>query len=51
MPAVYADEFAAAIPAARKSVIADAAHMVPYEQTAEVMRLIEQQFAEKIRAA
>ena len=51
VPAIYADEFAAAIPGARKAVIADAAHMVPYEQTAEVMRLIEQQFAEKIRAA
>jgi pimeloyl-ACP methyl ester carboxylesterase len=51
VPAIYADEFAAAIPGARKAVIADAAHMVPYEQTAEVMRLIEQQFNEKIRAA
>jgi pimeloyl-ACP methyl ester carboxylesterase len=51
VPAIYADEFAAAIPGTRKAVIADAAHMVPYEQTAEVMRLIEQQFAEKIRAA
>jgi pimeloyl-ACP methyl ester carboxylesterase len=51
VPAIYADEFAAVIPGARKAVIADAAHMVPYEQTVEVMRLIEQQFAEKIRAA
>src|SRR5215470_16745065 len=51
VPAIYADEFAAAIPGARKAVIADAAHMVPYEQTAEVTRLIEQQFAEEIRAA
>src|SRR5215468_3783370 len=40
VPAIYADEFAAAIPGARAAVIADAAHMVPYEQTAEVMRLI-----------
>ena len=51
VPAIYADEFAAAIPGARKAVIADAAHMVPYEKTAEVVRLIEQQFGEKIRAA
>jgi pimeloyl-ACP methyl ester carboxylesterase len=51
VPAIYADEFAAAIPGARKAVIADAGHMVPYEQTAEVMRLIEQQIDEKIRAA
>jgi pimeloyl-ACP methyl ester carboxylesterase len=51
VPAIYADEFAAAIPGARKAVIADAAHMLPYEQTAEVMRLIEEQLAEKIRAA
>jgi len=27
-------------------VIPGAAHMVPYEQTAEVVRLIEQQFAD-----
>jgi len=51
VPAIYADEFAAAIPGARKAVIADAAHMVPYEQPAEVMRLVEQQFGEKVRAA
>ena len=51
VPVVYADEFAAAIPGARTAVIADAAHMVPYEQTGEVMRLIEQQFDEKTRAA
>jgi pimeloyl-ACP methyl ester carboxylesterase len=51
VPAIYADEFAAAIPGARKAVIPDAAHMVVYEKTPEVMRLIEQQFDEKIRAA
>jgi pimeloyl-ACP methyl ester carboxylesterase len=51
VPAIYADEFAAAIPGARKAVIPDAAHMVPYEKPFEVMRLIEQQLAEKIRAA
>jgi pimeloyl-ACP methyl ester carboxylesterase len=51
VPAIYADEFAAAIPGARKAVIADAGHMVPYEQTTEVMRLIDQQFGEKTRAA
>jgi pimeloyl-ACP methyl ester carboxylesterase len=51
VPAIYADEFAAAIPGARKAVIADAAHMVAYEQMAEVVKLIEQQVGEKIRAA
>jgi pimeloyl-ACP methyl ester carboxylesterase len=51
VPAIYADEFAAAIPGARKAVIADAAHMVAYEKTSEVMRLIEQQLGEKTRAA
>jgi pimeloyl-ACP methyl ester carboxylesterase len=51
VPAIYADEFAAAIPRARKAVIAGTAHMVPYEKTAEVVRLIEQQFDERIRAA
>src|SRR5215469_8818868 len=47
VPAIYADEFAAAIPGARKAVIPDAAHMVPYEKTPEVMRLIEQQLDER----
>jgi pimeloyl-ACP methyl ester carboxylesterase len=51
VPAIYGDEFASAIPGARKVVIADAAHMVPYEKTFEVVRLIEQQLGEKIRAA
>jgi pimeloyl-ACP methyl ester carboxylesterase len=51
VPAIYADEFAQAIPGARKAVIPEAAHMVPYERTAEVMRLIEQQFGESVRAA
>jgi pimeloyl-ACP methyl ester carboxylesterase len=51
VPAIYADEFAAAIPSARKAVIPDAAHMVAYEKTPEVMRLIEQQFDNKTRAA
>ena len=51
VPAIYADEFAAAIPGARKAVIADAAHMVAYEKTSEVMELIEQQLGEKTRAA
>jgi pimeloyl-ACP methyl ester carboxylesterase len=51
VPAIYADEFANAIPQARKAVIADAAHMVPYEKTAEVMTLIERQFGAKSRAA
>jgi pimeloyl-ACP methyl ester carboxylesterase len=48
VPAIYADEFAAAITGARKAVIADAAHMVPYEQTAEVVRLIEREFGKKV---
>jgi len=51
VPAIYADEFAAAIPGARKAVIPDAAHMVVYERTPEVMRLIEQQLDERSRAA
>ena len=42
VPAIYADEFAGAIRGARKVVIPDAAHMVPYEQTAKVIQLIEQ---------
>ncbi len=41
IPPIYADEFAAAIRHARKAVIADAAHMVPYEQRAEVFTLLD----------
>jgi pimeloyl-ACP methyl ester carboxylesterase len=51
VPAIYADEFAAAIPGSRKAVITDAAHMVAYEKTPEVIGLIEQQLGEKTRAA
>jgi len=46
VPAIYADEFAAAIPGARTAVIPDAAHMAPYEQTDEVMRLIAQHLSD-----
>jgi pimeloyl-ACP methyl ester carboxylesterase len=46
VPAIYADEFANAITGARKAVISDAAHMVPYEQTAEVMQLIAQHLSD-----
>jgi pimeloyl-ACP methyl ester carboxylesterase len=46
VPAIYADEFASAITGAHKAVIPGAAHMVPYEQTAEVMRLIAQHFGD-----
>lgn len=42
VPPVYADEFAQAIRGARKAVVADAAHMAPYEQTAEVLALVDQ---------
>jgi pimeloyl-ACP methyl ester carboxylesterase len=41
VPAIYADEFANAIHGARKAVIDDAAHMAPYEKTAEVFSLLE----------
>ncbi len=41
VPALYADEFAGAIRGARKAVIADAAHMAPYEKPAEVLALLE----------
>ena len=36
VPVIYADEFADAISGARKAIIADAAHMAPYEKPAEV---------------
>src|SRR5262245_38450376 len=51
VPAIYADEFAAAIPGARKAVIGDAAHMAAYEQMAEVVKLIEREFGGESRAA
>jgi pimeloyl-ACP methyl ester carboxylesterase len=41
VPAPYVEEFAARIPRARAAIIPDAAHMVPYEQPAEVFRLLE----------
>lgn len=41
IPSIYAGEFAGAIRHARKAVIADAAHMVPYEQPAQVFRLLD----------
>jgi pimeloyl-ACP methyl ester carboxylesterase len=41
VPAIYADEFARAIAGARKAVIADAAHMAPYEKRAEVLSLVD----------
>jgi pimeloyl-ACP methyl ester carboxylesterase len=41
VPALYADEFAAAIKGAQKAVIAGAAHMAPYEKSAEVFALFD----------
>jgi pimeloyl-ACP methyl ester carboxylesterase len=41
VPALYADEFAGAIRGARKAIIADAAHMAPYEKPAEVFHLLD----------
>jgi len=51
VPALYADEFASAIQGARKAIVADAGHMVPYEKTADVLRLIDQQHDARVRAA
>ena len=41
VPALYADEFANAIKGSQKAIIADAAHMAPYEKQAEVMALLD----------
>jgi pimeloyl-ACP methyl ester carboxylesterase len=41
VPPIYGDEFAAAIRGAKKSVIADAAHMVPYEKPEETFRILD----------
>ena len=41
VPAIYAGEFARGIPGATANVIPDAAHMVAYERTSEVVALIE----------
>jgi pimeloyl-ACP methyl ester carboxylesterase len=51
VPAIYADEFAKIIKDARKSVIPDAGHMVPYEKTSDVAALIDQHLGAKVRAA
>lgn len=37
VPASYVDDFAGAIPGARALIVPNAAHMVPYERTAEVL--------------
>jgi pimeloyl-ACP methyl ester carboxylesterase len=41
VPAIYADEFTAAITGSKKAVIAGAAHMAPYEKQAEVLALLD----------
>lgn len=41
VPALYADEFEQAIKGSKKSVIAGAAHMAPYEKQAEVLALVD----------
>jgi len=41
VPAIYADEFTTAIKGSKKAVIAGAAHMAPYEKTAEVLSLLD----------
>ena len=41
VPALYADDFAKSIKGAKKSVIASAAHMAPYEKPGEVLPQIE----------
>jgi pimeloyl-ACP methyl ester carboxylesterase len=42
VPAIYADEFVAGIPGARKAIIPGAGHMAPYEHTGEVIGLVAQ---------
>jgi len=51
VPAAYADDFAASIRGARKAVIADAAHMAPYEKPAEFFKLLDGFLDAKVRAA
>jgi pimeloyl-ACP methyl ester carboxylesterase len=41
VPPIYGDEFASAIRGAKKSVIADAAHMAPYEKPEETFRILD----------
>lgn len=41
VPVSYADDFAGSIRGAKKAVIADAAHMAPYEQQAQVLALVD----------
>jgi pimeloyl-ACP methyl ester carboxylesterase len=41
VPATYLSDFAAAIPKARSVTVANAAHMVPYEQPDEVYRIVD----------
>jgi pimeloyl-ACP methyl ester carboxylesterase len=51
VPASYVDQFAALISGARKAIVPDAAHMVPYEQPVEVFRLLDSWVDSKVRAA
>ena len=41
VPAGYVEEFASLIPGAGMAIISDAAHMVPYEQPADVFRTLD----------
>ena len=51
VPASYVEEFASRIRDARMAIIPDAAHMVPYEQPAEVFGKLDGWVAAKVRAA
>jgi pimeloyl-ACP methyl ester carboxylesterase len=51
VPASYVEEFASLIRGAGMAIIPDAAHMVPYEQPAEVFRELDGWITAKDRAA
>ena len=51
VPASYVEEFASRIRDAGMAIIPDAAHMVPYEQPAEVFGKLDGWVAAKVRAA
>jgi pimeloyl-ACP methyl ester carboxylesterase len=51
VPASYAEEFASRIAGAAKAIIPDAAHMLPYEQPAEVLRRLDAWTNSKVKTA
>ena len=51
VPAPYVEAFGRPIPGARTAIVPNAAHMVPYEQPAAVLRIVDEWLNAKEKAA